>query len=840
MLLFLVLRFLTIARYLTHLKHLHTMNKLGIIIGLVFFVLNMSYSQDGNFPTSKKGTGTVFGKAVEADTEEGLAFANVSIYTKGEKQPVASKNTSDAGRFIFRDIPYGHYILEISFLGMGNYVSDDFVLDKDHTVMQLGSIYLSTSSNELDEINVTGSKTTEQISLVKKVFNVNENINNAGGSALDAMRNIPALFVGIDGDVQLRGSSNVKFLVNGRPSSLTGSGGELNLEQIPTASIEAIEVITNPSAKYAASGKTGIINIILKKPNDHGLNYSYNFMAGNNDKWTTGLSLNYRTKKWNWRAGYQFDRKNDWYTKDLNQQSFLVDTTYFLEETSTADKLKMGHTANLGFDWNPTNKITLFTTVTVNPHIGQKTSVFDYTFYNQAHIYDNNSLRKTQDDEEMMGMQAELGLDKKFSRKGMKWNSVYSFDNGTKADSILSVHDYLYQNNLLSIEQAKNQREQLIQTHRLQSDFTYPFSKDVNLETGMVYSLRYLDNDFSYFDKVGSDWKSNAGRTNDFVYDEQITAGYLMSTARIKKWDLNAGIRVENTDVVSKLANASQVYPNNYTNFFPSGHIGYAVFPKGKGNIMLTYSRRIKRPSYKRLNPFASYNDNQNIRRGNPLLKPELTDSWEIGWQSRWKKGSISPAIFYRKTIDKIGYYTHILDSGIRELTFVNLNSSTSQGAELNGSYSPTSKVRLSGNLSYFFVEKDGDNLENKATNKGDMWMARLMVSLKPTKKVSLQISSFYHSGFIGILGRSKPITSVDAGLTYRAFQKRGKFILKVSDVFNTRRFAMDIKSSDLIMDFERKRESRIFWLGFNWDLKQDKHKKRRRRKHSEGGGMEM
>ncbi len=814
------------------------MNKIGLLL-LMLFVSLFAFGQDGHFPKSKGGTGTVFGKAMNAEEEIGLVFANVSLYEVDSMQPSLSENTSDSGRFVFRDVPFGNYTLEISFLGMGTYVSEKFVLDKEHPIAQLGAMYLSVGANELEEVHVNGQKVTEQVSLVKKVFNVNENINNAGGTALDAMRNIPSLYVGIDGVVQLRGSSNIKVLVNGRPSALTGSGGELNLEQIPAASIEAIEVITNPSAKYDAAGKTGVINIILKKPTDHGLNYNYNFMVGTRDKWTTGLSMNYRTNKWNWRGGYQFDRKDYRSTKLLNQQSFPLDTTYFLEEKSSADKLKIGHTANLGFDWTPNNQVSVFTTVTINPHTGQKASEFDYTFFNQAHEYDNNSLRKTQDDEATFGLQYELGLDKKFSRKGMKWNTVYSFDNSTKEDSILSDQSYFYHQNLLEVRDEKNRREQLIQTHRVQSDFTYPFTKDVKLESGVMYSSRFLDNDFKYFDKVGTDYVPNLSRTNDFIYDEQIAAGYVMTTARLQQWDVNAGLRVENTDVVSKLANATQKYPSNYTNLFPSGHIGYSIFPQGKGTIMLSYSRRIRRPSYKRLNPFASYNDNQNIRRGNPLLRPELTDSWEIGWQSRWKKGSISPALFYRKTKDKIGYYTHILPNGIRELTFVNLKNNTSQGAELNGSYSPSKIIRFSGNLSYFYVEKDGSNLENQATNKGNMWMSRLMLSIKPTKRFAIQLSNFYHSGFIGILGESDPMWDADFGMTYQAFRKRGKFIFKWSDVFNSRRFAMDIHTTDLKMNFEHKRESSLFWFGFNWELKQDKHQKRKK-KHSGGGDMEM
>lgn len=816
------------------------MKKLELIIGILLFVSSVVWAQDGHFPASKAGTGTVFGKVMDEVSQKGLAYANVAMYQQGTKQPITAKTTNDSGRFIFRDVAYGRYHIEISYLGMETYQSGEVIVDKAHPAVRLGKLFLAGSDQVIAEAQVTGEKSTEEVSLVKKVFNVSKNINNAGGSALDAMRNIPSLSVGIDGDVQLRGSSNVKILVNGRPSSLVSTGGELKLDQLPAASIEAIEVITNPSAKYEASGKTGIINIILKKPTDYGFNYNFNFLAGQRDKWTTGLTMNYRTNHWNWRAGYQFNRNTYQFTKVLDQQSFRADTTYFLEENSTAEKVKTGHTVSLGMDWNPTKQWSLFTTFSVNPHIGQKASVFDYTYFNQDHIYDNNSLRKTQDDEEEMGVDVELGINKKFSRKGMSWNTVYSYDNGNKLDSVLSNHHYYDMNDLLALTNEKNRRDQVEETHRVQSDFVYPFSRKVKMETGLMYSYRNLENDFRYADLVNDIWEPNLGRTNDFLYSEHIGAAYLMGTAHIQKWSFNAGLRVENTDVNSVLAGGSQQYPNHYINFFPSGHIGLDVLPEGKGTILLSYSRRIKRPSYRRLNPFASFNDNQNIRRGNPLLRPELSDSWELGWQSRWKKGSVSPAVFYRKTIDKVGYYTHLLDNGIRELTFVNLNSGTAQGAEVNGSYNPLKWLRLSGNVSYFHIEKDGTNLENATTNVGDMFMTRLLLMLTPKKPLAIQVSGFYNSGYVGTLGESDAIANVDLGITYMAFHNRGKFIFRVTDIFNTRRFAMHIKTPDLNMEFERKRESQILWLGFNWELKHTKNQNRRRKKSSGGGDMEF
>lgn len=816
------------------------MRKIGLVIGLLWISVMNSFGQDGGFPASKTGTGTIYGKIMDGTKNEALAYANVSLLKKGSPSIIASKTTESGGRFIFRDLPYGKYFIEVSFLGMNDYASDKIVVDKNHSVVPLGQIVLTANTEKLTEVKVQGERVAEEISLIKKVFNVSQDVNTAGGTALDALRNIPALSVSMDGNVQLRGSSNVKILVNGRSSSLIGSGGEQNLEQIPSASIETIEVLTNPSAKYEAAGKTGIINIILKKAGNLGFNYSLNVLAGTKDKLSTGLAMNYRTEKWNWRVGYQFDRKFYPSWKTLDRQSIFADTTYFLSENSTADKLKQGHTLSFGIDWTPAKKTSVFTTITANPHFGQKESVYNYTYYNQEHLYDSNSQRTTQDDEASAGLQAEIGLNKKFSRKGMSWKTVYTYDVGTKADSVLSAQDYYYEQDLLDTKNEKNRRDQLIQTQRFQSDFTYPLTHQTKLETGIMYSARSLDNDFRYFDKDGANWIPNASRTNDFEYSENIAAAYLMGTTRKDSWEFNLGLRVENTDANSKLANATEQYPNQYTNLFPSGHLAVDVLPKGKGSIQLSYSRRIHRPSYRRLNPFASYNDNENIHRGNPLLKPELTDSWEIGWQSRWKKGSINPAVFYRKTYDKIGYYTHLLPNKIRELTFVNLNSQTAQGAEINGSYNPVSWFRLSGNISYFYVEKDGENLENKTSNQGNMLMSRLMATFKPTKALAIQLSSFYHSGFVGTVGNSKPMKDMDLGMTYRAFKNRGKFIFRVSDVFDTRRFAMHVATSDLLMDFERKRDSRIFWLGFNWELKQDKAPKRKSGKHKGGGDIEF
>ncbi len=813
------------------------MKELQILFILLLTVLSVN-GQDGDFEQSKLGTGTLFGKVVSEDSPSGLAYANVAIYKAEAKTPQKVVTTKDGGRFIFRNLPFGKYQVAITFLGMGKYTSDLMDINKQRSAVKLGTITLEPD-NGLEEIEVTGEKVAEQMDLVTKRFNVAQDINSTGGNALDVMRNIPALHVNVDGQIQLRGSSNVKILINGRPSSLIGTGSEMRLDQIPAASIEAIEVVTNPSAKYEAAGKAGVINIIMKRPSELGFNYSFNFLAGNDDKWNTGIDMNYRTKKWNWRAGYQFKRTFYHTYKDLNRQNIFADTTNFLVEHSLVDKLKIGHTYSFGIDWNPSKKTEIFTTLSVNPHTGQKSSTFNYTLFNKDNQYDSNSIRKTQDDEAMGGLQVELGVNQRFARKGMKWNSVYSLDLGTKADSVLSGEDFFFEQDILVHKVEKNRRDQIVLTHLFKSDFTYPVTKNTKIETGINYSLRGLNNDFKYFDKVGSDWISNADRTNDLLYQENIGAAYLMATTKWNHWDLNVGLRVEHTDVTTELAKATEKFPKKYANLFPSGHIAYEVLPDGKGKMMLSYSKRIKRPTYRQLNPFVSYNDNKNIRRGNPLLNPALTDSWELGWQTHWKKGSISPVIFYRYTDNKIGFYTHILPNGIRELTFKNLNHSISQGVELNGSYNPLKWFRLSGNISYYKEEKDGTNLDNSITNDGDVVMFRLMTSFTPIKPMSIQLSSFYHSGYIGVVGQGDPMTSTDFGMTYKVFKNRGQLIFKISDIFNTNQFAFHVNTKDIKMDFTRKRETRVFWLGFNWELKQAK-KKRRRSRGGHGGGMEF
>lgn len=797
----------------------NTVKYFGLLVGLLLtWGVN---GQDGNFPKSMAGTGTIYGKVVSETSAEPIAYANVILK---KNKIVQTFSTKEAGRFIFRNVPFGQYVVEVSFLGLET-LSKEIKLTEANPIANLGQMELADF--KMEEIIVSGEKNAEQNSLVKRIYNVGKDINSTGGSALDALKNIPSLNVDMDGKIQLRGSSNVKVLINGRPSSISGSGGEMNLESIPAGSIESIEVITNPSAKYEAAGKSGIINIVMKKPRNMGFNYSFNFLVGTEDKWSTGIAMNYRTHKWNWKLGYQFYRKFTPGSILLDRQNIFSDTTNYLHEIASIEKLKIGHTPSVGVDFNPTKKLMLFASFTTNPHSVQKKSKYDYVFMNEAKEYDSNRDRLTQDDEAENATQAEFGINKKFARKGMTWNTVYSYDKGTKQDSVYSLDERYIDENLQEVVKQKNRRDQYDITHRVQSDFVYPLTQKTKLESGLLFSSRLLDNNYTFFDKDASseNWEPVPLRSNDFLFTEKISSGYVMGTTKWQKWALNAGVRVEHTEVTAD--------PSNYTHFFPSGYLAYTVFPKGKGKVMVSYSRRIHRPSYKRLNPFASYNDDLNIRRGNAQLKPELTDSWELGWQSHWKKGSISPTIFYRYTDDKIGYYAHLLPDGVRELTYVNLNSSIAKGAELNGSYSPVKSFRLSGNMSYFNVEKDGENLENNTSNSGNMFSSRLMISYKPTHRLATQFTGFYHSGYIGTVGYGEPMKNMDFGTTYQVFQKRGKLIFKISDVFDSREFSFHVRTSDMKMDFTRRMHNRTFWLGFNWELKQDKSKQRRKRSHS-------
>ena len=816
------------------------MKKLLCLFVLLLVIRSGAGAQDGNFPKSKPNTGTIFGKVVATDEPSGLAYANVLLFKLHGQKPVRHFTTREGGRFIFRSVPYGTYRLEINFTGMEPLVIEPLKVTAGQPHVELETLTLVPENNQISEVVVVADRSDTEFGLATKRYNVNKDINNAGSTAQEILRNIPSVFVDeANNTVQLRGSSNVAILINGRKSAIAGSGSSLRLDKIPAADIEAIEVITNPSAKYEAAGKAGIINIILKRPHNMGFNYSLNVMAGTADKWSASYSANYRTRHFNWQAGYSFDRKRHDFSQTLSRHNILPDTSYFLDQLSGGNKLKISHSIRAGVDWMPTKKWTVFSSFTFLPHHAQKPGHYHYIFYDQDRMYDSSRERYTRDNEATGAWQAELGFDKSFDRKGMKWSAVVTYDKGTKADSV-AIRETTYINeNPMESGESKNRRRQKDGNLRFQTDWKLPLRPGWQLQTGALYSDRHLENDFRYFNLDNDLWYLNWDRTNDFTYDERIAAAYVMADGQKGRFSWNGGLRYEYTALQSGLANDT-THINYYGHLFPSGSLTFAFDEQGRTKLSLSYSKRIHRPSYRRLNPFVSYNDEQNVRRGNPALQPELTDALELGMVIRRKAWSLNPTVFYRATRDKIGYYAQLLPNGARLLTFVNLNRSVSLGTELNGQVKIARPVRLSGSVSFFRVEKDGENLTNPASNAGNMLMARLALQVNPVKRLSVQLTGFYHTGFIGTVGYSDPMKDMDIALKYSVLRRRGQLILRLTDLFNTRQFGFHVRTVDINMDYIRKRESRILWLGFNWQLKQQDRAKRRHHKSGEGMEMEM
>jgi len=523
-----------------------------------------------------------------------------------------------------------------------------------------------------------------QLALDKKVFNVGKDLSSRGGSAVEILDNVPSVQVDIEGNISLRGSSNVRILVDGKPSGLVGTGGS-GLRSLQANMIEKVEVITNPSARYEAEGMAGIINIILKKEVKKGLNGSFEVTAGVPKVLGTAANLNYRTSKLNFFVNYNIRQREGPGVGSLYQEVFRSDTTFITEQDNKRLRGGLSQTVRLGADYFFNEKNTL--TTSFSYRISDDKNFAETRYDDYINSLDNlveSSIRTDDEKEDETKLEYAIDYEKKFDREGQSWKTRISYQDNIEEEGSILENRFL--DGTLFLEQESNNKERE-NTLIFQSDYVVPFSKDQKFEVGGRASIRNIDNDFLVEELRDNVWEPLEGLSNNFQYDEKIYAAYVIYGDKIDNVSYQVGLRPEYTDVNTTLLTTNEENPRDYVNLFPSAFLGYEF---GKNNtLQLSYSRRVRRPRFWDLNPFFTFSDNRNFFSGNPDLDPEFTDAFELGHLKFWDKASLSSAVYYRYTTGVIERIQVVNPDGTSVTKPQNLSTRNAYGLEFNGSYNP-------------------------------------------------------------------------------------------------------------------------------------------------------
>lgn len=789
--------------------------------------------------------GKVSGKIVDAQSDLPVEYATVSLHRLKDSSLVSGAVSTEKGEFLMEALPFGKFFLKISFIGFETSKSDTFSIFPKNPEKYLGILKLNSSVQRLDEVEIKAEKEVMELRADRKIFNVDKSLVSVGGSATDILQNIPSVSVDIDGGITLRGSGNVNVLIDGKPSSLTGSDRAAVLKQIPASSIERIEVITNPSARYDPDGTAGIINVILKKNQNMGFNGNASLSIGTLNKYNGSLNLNYKTKNANWFANYSY-RYNDLYGNGGgSRKNMLTDTTFYQNQTSKSNNHQEGNLLKTGVDLTLNTKNNLTLAVLYNNNLG---SGFDGTDYN---LLDNNQLlkrffvRNSDDRGKAQNFDFTMNYRKTFTtpRRELTADVIYSTGENENTGFYRNLDYFLpekipypspsMQQN--SLNKGKNN------IFTAQIDYSSPIGKEGRLETGYKNILRTVDNDFraENFNNTENVWKNDNNWTNHFVYTEKIFSTYGIYSSQVKNFAYQIGLRLEQTFTNSELVLLKTNVENNYFSFLPTIHLSQKL--ANEQEIQLSYSRRLNRPSPNNLNPTIDFGDPLNLRTGNPKLNPEYIHSIELGYSKIVDKFTLTSSIYYRLTTNAIQRIRTVDNLGIATTTFGNVNDATAYGFEVVAKNDFTKWWNLTSNFNFF------KSIINGATaaisSQTTSWTFKVISNMKIAKKVDIQFTGNYQAPVAIAQGTRNGFYGVDLGLKTDILQGKGSLTLNISDVFDNRRFVVFNSAENFSQDFTRKRESRIATLSFSYRFGKSEMSNKRRPRSDEqrqGGGDEF
>jgi len=755
-----------------------------------------------------QATYQITGKVIDAESKEPVPFAQVALYAPGDDKPLEGALTTMEGDFTLK-AKKGNYRMAVVYVGYEEKAFDNIQISG--ATKSLGTISLYPTSTQLEEVVVEAEAVRRPVTTDLEGLNVrpDQTLSNAGGSVLDVLRNTPSISVGSDGSISLRGSGSTNILIDGRNSALAA-----DLEQIPASMVENIKIVNNPNAKYDAQGQGGVINIQLKRAEESGNQAKLGLTTGT--RWRTNASLNLsrKTEKYNVYGGYSY---RQWPSVGFSStQRRLFSENELLDQYNDRSRSDQEHTFNYGADFFfGKNKISYEGALNFedeNDEEDNQTSVFN-TVTDELKVRYGRFNNETEDN---LTLDNAVVYERMFDKKGYEFRALVSHsmrDNNEYQNIDVLRGEQLNEQNGFERSSDEGYRS----TSIAQIDYAQPLF-DGKLETGYKSTIRNLRSDYLYEiqDMSTGEWVNQTQVSNDFKFQDQVHAAYLIYSQSIGKFDLSAGVRAEQTFVNTELMTTGETNEQQYLNFFPSMQALYKL--DDQHSFKFTYSRRIDRPSSRWLNPFPDISDSLNVRIGNPNLQPEFINSFEIGHSATFDKADFTTNFFYRHVNGQVDYIVRVED-GISYRGPDNLNSSMTYGVEFINATQIASWWNINGSFSLFQVQVDGTNLDDGFTNDGISWFAKLTSDFSLPMGVDLQLVGNYTAPEIEAQGRDLARYYLDVNLQRSFMDGKGSVSLSLQDIFDTRTFLGENFGQDFVQEFEYKRESRIFLLSVNYTL---------------------
>ena len=750
---------------------------------------------------------SIIGKVLEHLSNKPVEFATILLIESDTKKAIAGTTTADDGSFQIETEALNFYV-EISFIGYQKRIIKEFQIANSE--IQLGNIILMEDLEQLNEVVLQAEVSKTEFKLDKRIFNIGKDLSSTGASALEVLNNVPSVNVNIEGQISLRGTQGVQILINGKPSVIASDEGNA-LGTITADMIDRIEVITNPSAKYDAEGTSGIINIVLKKEERRGLNGSASLNFGTPTNNSFGLSLNKRTEKFNLFSqlgiGY---RKLPSDRESINTD--LVNNTT-LKTRGTEYRNEKYYNLILGTDYHINDNNVLTLSGNFAYEIEEQPSRTRFNFIDNTGV-SNSTWKRTEETEATNPKwQYELQYKKDFDDVEdhmLLFSALGRFFGKDQSSDFEDVT--ISGSNIDNNQKTRTEFKEANYTFKL--DYTKPYSEKFTIETGAQYVLNHVSNDYEVLNLLGNEFVGDPNLTNVFEFDQNVLGLYCTAAYEGDKWGIKIGLRLENTDLKTLLINTDEKNNQNYSNLFPSFHTSYKI--SDNYSLQAGYSRRVYRPRLWDLNPFFNIRNNFNIRTGNPDLRPEFTDSYEITNIYNLGKASLNFGVYYRYTTDAIERRISTFANNVNTYKPLNIGTTDAIGVEINAKYPVANWLTFNGDLNYNTFNRKGTYNDNSIDFNADQWTGKLSSKFKLPAQIDFEVTGNYQSSIKTIQGKNAENIFADLGLRKKIIKGKGIINLSIRDVFASRIEKLEIIQDDFYL-FNTSQRGRFITFGISY-----------------------
>ena len=777
----------------------------------------------------------ITGKVIDKETQEPLEYATISFFSKEENKIETGGITDVNGDFSIL-VRSGTYDISIEYISFKTITLTNKKLTSSTNI---GTIFLELSTESLDEVEIIAERTTVELKLDKKIYNVGKDLTVRGGTVSDVLDNVPSVSVDVEGNVSLRGQSNVRILINGKPSGLVGLNSTAALRQLPAESIERVEVITSPSARYDAEGTAGILNIILRRSKLLGTNGAITVNGGLPKSAGVSTNINHRTGdinifnttsyRYSESPGYSYSRN---YTKD---------TQITLEEDQDTERIRKGLTTNFGTEWYITDSASLTGSITWSNSDNERNTTNTINQYDENLNLISTGMRRDPELEDDKRIQYALNFDKQFDKSGHKFTLDFQYEDNTEDENSLIIVN----NELREMVATLEDQTQIL----LQTDYVLPIGENSQFEMG--YRGNFDNTSTDYIVEILNDGTNNFEKNTDLSnllnFKQYVNAAYTQFGSKINKFSFLLGLRMESTRITIDQPTSGDFDKKNYTGLFPTINLNYE-FSEDE-NITLGYNRRLSRPRSFFLNPFPSRASLTSVFQGNPDLDPSYSGKLDLGYYKKFGKLTLTTSAYYQHETDAFSFVSFdtgedVLINGewvnVIQRGPINLATEDRLGFEFTFMYRPTKKWNLNTNFNLFNRSTKGTTPNGLVLDKKNTsWFARLNNKYTLPGNIDWQTTFYYSGPSEDAQNKNKGRLYSNIAFSKDLFKEKASLALSVSDLFNSSIRKTNTTTPTYTGYSEFQWRMRSLNLSFTYRFNQKK-KPQRSRGDFDGGGGEM